>query len=210
MKAIFAAAALAASWAAHAATTTEPRIVIDLEYWGTVTQVDQGPGRVGDPVHGTMRIDTRLAPADAAFTYPEWVGEYSVNQECERNCLPERTEPSAFVTSPGIKDLGGAVYDNVLVIDKALDPVHEWDFDEYSVRDYEIATNFRGASQLRIDVASAVDFIMGESLVQSFDLQPAESGGSAGGVFESFLDGVASSFSFAIDRIRATPRVCRA
>jgi hypothetical protein len=150
-----------------------------------------------------------VAPPDAAFIYPEWVGEYSVNQECERNCLPERTEPSGFVTSPGIRDLGGAVYDQVLVIDRALDPSHEFTLDEYDVRDYEIAPDFRGASQLRINVGSAVDFIMGESLVQSFDLRPAESGGAAGGTFESFLDDVASGFSFVIDRIRATPRVCR-
>ena len=62
---------------------------------------------------------------------------------------------------------------------------------------------------MRISVGSPVDFIMGESLVQSFDLRPEESGGSAGGTFESFFDGVGSGFSFVIDRIRATPRVCR-
>jgi hypothetical protein len=209
MKLILTVAALATSWAAHATTTTESGIVIDLEYWGAITQVDQGPARVGDPVHGTMRIDTRVAPQDAAFIHPPWVGEYSVNQECDRNCLPERKEPSRFVTSPGITDRGGAVYDNVVVIDSALDPLHEFTRDEYSVRDYEIATNFRGASRLQISVSSAVDFVMGEGLVQSFDLRPAESGGAAGGTFESFLDGVGAGFSFVIDRIRATPHVCR-
>jgi|KBSSwiStaDraftv2_1062776.scaffolds.fasta_scaffold164815_2 hypothetical protein len=194
-----------------AGSTTKTGVVIDLEYWGTVTEATSRPRSVGDAVHGMVRIDTRVAPPDFSFYFPEWAGEYDVNQECPRNCLPERTEPSGFVTSPGIKDLGGPVYDRVRVIDSDLDPLGEWDRDEYSVRDYEIRPYAEGAGwqQLEIGVASPLDFIMGDGLVQSFDLRPAESGGGALGQFVSFLDGVASGFSFAIERIRATPHVCR-
>ena len=220
MKGIFfaAAAMLSAPWVAHAApateaagSTTKTGVVIDLEYWGTVTEVTQGPGAVGDAVHGVVRIDTRVAPRDFSFYFPDWAGEYDVNQECQRNCPPERTEPSGFVTSPGIKDLGGPVYDRVRVIDSDLDLTGEWDRDEYSVRDYEIRPRAQGAGsqQLEIGVQSLLDFITGDGLVQSFDLRPAESGGAAGGQSETFLDGVASVFSFAIERIRATPHVCR-
>jgi len=213
-----AAAMLATPWVAHAGPTTEAAgsttktgVVIDLEYWGTVTEATSGPRSVGDAVHGVVRIDTRVAPRDFSFYYPEWAGEYDVNQECPRNCLPERTEPSGFVTSSGIRDLGGPVYDSVRVIDSDLDPLGEWDRDEYSVRDYEIRPYELGAGsqQLEISVGSPLDFIMGDGLVQSFDLRPAESGGAAGGTFVSFFEDVASVFSFAIDRIRATPHVCR-
>jgi hypothetical protein len=215
---LFAAAALATAWAAHAGPATEAAgsatksgVVIDVEYWGTVSEVTSGPRSAGDAVHGVVRIDTRVAPPDFSFYFPEWAGEYDVNQECQRNCLPERTEPSGFVTSPGIRDLGGPVYDSVRVIDSDLDPYGEWNRDEYSVRDYEIKPYGLGAGsqQLVIGVGSPLDFIMGDGLVQSFDLRPAESGGAAGGTFESFFDGVASAFSFAIDRIRATPHVCK-
>ena len=220
MKRIFfaAAAMLAVPWVAHAGPATEAAgstsktgVVIDLEYWGTVTEATSGPRLVGDAVHGVVRIDTRVAPRDFSFYFPDWAGEYDVNQECPRNCPPEATEPSGFVTSPGITDLGGPVYDRVRVIDRDADPSGDFDLDEYSVRDYEIRPYAEGAGsqQLEIGVASPLDFIMGDGLVQSFDLRPAESGGGAGGTFESFLDGLASAFGFAIDRIRATPHVCK-
>jgi len=219
MKGIFfaAAAMLSAPWVAHAGPATEAAgsatksgVVIDLEYWGTVTEATSGPRAVGDAVHSVVRIDTRVAPRDFSFYFAEWAGEYDVNQECPRNCPPERTEPSGFVTSPGIKDLGGPVYDRVRVIDRDADPSGDFDLDEYSVRDYEIrSAEGAGWQQLEIGVASPLDFIMGDGLVQSFDLRPAEAGGGAFGQFVSFLDGVSSGFSFAIERIRATPHVCR-
>jgi len=212
MKRTFAWAALAAPWAAYAAPSSEAVDVIDIEYWGTVTEAIRTPERsIGDFIYGRMRIDTRVPVSDGEWFLPHWAGEYDVYPGCSRTCPRPSSERSGFVTSPGITDRGGGVFDRVWVIDSDVDPSAGFPSDTFVVRDWEQSNQGPpyDFDSLSIEVSSPVNFIMGNSLVQSFDLELEESGGTATGESQSVRNGLGSLFSFVIDRIRATPRVCR-
>jgi hypothetical protein len=210
MKLIVTIGALGVSSGLHAGPITLDPDIIDVEYWGSISDSTAEGHSVGDAVHGTMRIDLRLGITDYEY-FTDARGVYGPNagfKECPRNCGPGSTEPSAFVTSRAIRDLGGLVFDQVQVQDGALASGIPPPTDSFEVTDEEYGAG--GAFHLlSVGVDSPVDFITGDALLQSFDLRLSESGGSARGVFESFLDGASSFFVFAIDRIRATPRVCR-
>ena len=215
MKSIVAIGTLAIPFGLQAALILPEPDVVDVEYWGSVSESTIEERSIGDPVHGTMRIDLRLGLLDDDRVSNAY-GDYGVNagfKECPRNCGPGSTGPSAFVTAPGIRDLGGLVFDRVQVQDAALIPPYYIPppIDRFQLTDEE--TGSGGYTLLGVSVSSDVDFITGDGLVQSFDLHLNQTDGSARGFFESLIfvgdNGVTKFFSFAIDRIRATPRVCR-
>lgn len=188
----------------------QPYQVVDIDYWGTITEVDSGSRRVGESITGSMRIDLRYAPPDRQSQWPE--AEYTWVPRCLRNCPEEIDAPSQFVTTRGAPlEFGGNSYDRVLVFDESLPPLP---FDQLSVEDWETPSPGGGSSNLRIVLnarSSVVDFIRGDGLLQQFDLRPAEAGGdtAAGGTWNAFVNNVSTGFRFAIDRIRAKPKVCR-
>jgi hypothetical protein len=211
MKTMISIAAVALPLFAQAVPITPPHYLIDIEYWGSVSGDVVGGGHsIGDNVRGTMRIDTRLAPGDVASIYDYW-GDYQLNERCNhQNCPPELTEPSEFVTSPRIPDLGGFMFDRVQVFDNKTSGSANL-YDAYDVEDWE--SNPGGSMFRRLNVAvssTTLDFIAGDGLVQSFDVVPSEHAETvANGTWEQYVDNVAEGFSFVVDRIRVTPKLCK-
>ena len=183
--------------------------VVDIDYWGTVTGVTAGTRRVGDDISGSMRIDTRFAPND----FWDWIpaeGQYIWNFPCERGCPPLTDAPSRFVTTRGAPvELGGRSWDEVYIFDKQEGTAVT--HDSISIRDWEDGT---GDSLLTVSLSarsSVVDFLRGDGLLQDFDLRVEEAGGdtAASGRWAEAANGIVAFFDFAIDRLRATPKVCR-
>jgi hypothetical protein len=191
-------------------------LVVDIEFWGTISTVGAGTRRVGDAINGSMRIDMRFAPDDFWHDsiFPN-EGEYIWNFPCERNCGPEPDAPSRFVTTRAAPvELGGNSYDRVFLFDTSKGTAFAKD--EFGIRDWELGAGTGNEySELRVSLSassSVVDFIHGDDLLQDFDLRPAEAGGdtSAGGSWHEALNGMTQSlFEFTIDHLRATPKVCR-
>jgi hypothetical protein len=222
MKSIILLGAAALPLGVHAAEVPEAApaphsyMVIDVEYWGTVSNVQFGSRRVGDAITGSSRIDLRFAPSDFwdDSIFPN-EGEYIWNFPCERNCGPEPDAPSRFVTTRGAPvELGGNSFDRVFLFDTTEGSA--FPADEFRVRDWELgAGTGDDYSELRVDVGASsrlVNFIRGDDLLQEFDLRPAEVGGDthAGGSWHEAVNGMTQSlFEFAIDRLRVTPKVCR-
>jgi hypothetical protein len=208
---LLAAGLLAIPFAAHAGLIEVPRYLVDVEYWGTVSDVTQGTHEVGDSVHGRLRIDTSLAPSDTESQDPR-VGDYIWNAPCERGCPPDVDAPNGFVTTDGAPSFHGRSYDRVQVFDSAGSPVPARDF--FAIKDDEgPALNGGSADYLVVGlgVRSPADFISGDGIVQTFDIRPVTDVGSApsGGGIDSLINGVASSFGFLLDRIRVTPHLCK-
>ncbi len=210
-----AAAAAAAPLTVHAEgvpdITPPPQhyMVINIDYWGTVTNVLEGPRRVGETVNGSMRIDLRYAPSDANRDSTE--GDYTWNPPCASGCGPEVDAPSRFVTTRGLPvELSSNSHDRVSVAD-APDNGNGFGIEDVE-RGYDANGDF-GEFRVRLSAGSAIDsladFISTDRITRlDFDFQP-EPREYAIGEWRSVLAGISSFFKFDVDRLRATPKMCR-
>jgi hypothetical protein len=185
-----------------------PRYVIDIEYWGTVTlALGDMPHRVGDRIHGTARIDTKYAPPDYDVDSAA-VGTYGINYlpDCPSGCTWVK-EPSGFVTTPGLADIGGIVGDLVKIEDGGL-------VDSFALTDFQAGAGFDPnvddepeRSEDFWFLIGGQDFLDGDELLQQFDVELDSSDRGVGGRGSKF-GGVWNRIEFVLDRVRATPRVC--
>jgi hypothetical protein len=182
--------------------------VIDVEVWGSVDRIifDEGLPKVqvGDSVHRRMRIDLSLTPPDRDASTDG--GIYQWNVGCDFNCPPRVDAPSGFVTTAGstfdfvsedsvqVSDHGGFEGRSLFKIDDVEDD----------------GRGFQGNFfALSVTVLETMDFIQGDGLVQSFDIRPESELHSRGHV-TMIKDAVRNSFGFLVERIRVTPKVCKA
>jgi hypothetical protein len=181
--------------------------VLDVEYWGSV--YTGSFTLTGEKVHGTMRVDTALAPPDNSPA--SWLGRYSWT-DCGQETCPVVDAPTAFVSDDRdpvrtgkTSSLSG---DHVLVIDQDPSPFGG-NWDRFEVANHEGA-GLSESWSLYLNVGSSLDFIQGTGLMQQFDLHLANSGDdSAVGYTAHTVNGVFSYVGFLINRIKATPKVCR-
>jgi hypothetical protein len=213
MKLIAASAALLLPFVAHGAESGHAvDFILTIEYWGTVDHVTRGSANVGDAVHGTMVVHSAFAPPDLRATNPN-EGDYLWNSPCDRQCPPRIPAPSGFVTNDR-SSFKGTSDDEVLVIDRDKDPGRA---DWFLVADRESTVHGSGVGaysdthSVAVQIGSTVDFIMGEGLLQSFDLRPdASTIARQGGIFDQVHGVIQNSLTFVVERLRVTPKVCRA
>jgi hypothetical protein len=226
MKHLLAATAFSVPVVAWAGTMGETEHVVDIEYWGTsIEQAGIGipqPGWVPieEFLHGTIRIRPSLAPPD---TFPDlpYYGAYTWRDTCETGTTCPAA-PSRFVTTPLQKFDGALSGDTVLIADSNGLPDS---FDELFVKNWEATTVGDGPfgpefvereMYLQIHGADAGDFIRGDGLWQTFDVSFPGGVGSGGGT-ETYQGTDLTQpwtwpyrvFSFVVNRIKVTPRVCR-
>ncbi len=187
------------------------RKVLDVEYWGTL---DRSLSDVPIPqdLHGVLRIDLSLAPPDSD-PLPA-LGVYNWNHPGPGFVCPKR-DTSGFVTDLSLP-IDGASADNVFVRDAgALTSV----LDDFSLTDHEDRTNDDGSVDfhylsLFVEIPM-LDFIHGDSLAQSFDVTvpppPSDRSPAATGLgfVSDVIRGITKLYSFSVDRLRVTPRVCK-
>jgi hypothetical protein len=209
MKLIFAICAVVAlPLVAQADPPAKPRVV-DVDFWGTVLSVVEGDGQsVGDPVHGRLTIDLCRAPDDGA-PGPN-LGFYNWNPQCDPEGCPPGGRVPSFVDTKGQK-FRGESHDAVRFFDDS-GPI---DTHGVFISDVETATQpvngFVDRFFLTLDVQGRLDFVAGDGLPQRVDVRPDNApGGLFGqGHWQEFFAGVKSYFTFNIDRLRMTPRVCK-
>ena len=202
-------AVLASPLGIDATPMMDGRQVLDVEFWGTVSFVDSlvdRTSRAGDPVYALMRIDLSLGWNDTDASEPG--GDYGFNPErCRGYCPPLIDTPHTFVKTLGVPTVADGSYDGVTLFNAP-------DFDRFSIRDWELGPRGndlpRTHQELTVNVVENSDFIHGTGLLQTFDVRPAQDGrGAAYGSWNLLAGGVSKAFTFVVDRIRATPRVCR-
>jgi hypothetical protein len=198
---------LTASLSAHAGEET--KTILNVEYWGTVTSSYDGSGpathKVGDSLHGLIRVDTSLAPPDRATSAAD-EGNYIWNNFCDRICPPRVDAPSGFVTSD-LSKIRGTSDDFVSVFD--LFSMSGGYADTFTLMDREQSPG--QILELQLGILAPVDFIRGDGLIQSFDIRPADVGAKvADGRFAEFFNAFSRTFDFVVDRLRVSPKVCRA
>jgi hypothetical protein len=191
--------------------TGQPRTIVRVETWGSITDVAAGTRSVGDRVHYVMRIDTGLSPPDREDDADR--ADYVWNTECERNCPPDIDALSFVATAGAPVNLAGPSFDRVLLRDHVADPRNPGGtLDIFDVSDQEFAQwdGLGGYFTAEVGVRSAVDFIAGDWLAQSFELDGAKDPSlEANAGVSSFLGGVFDAFNYALDRIRVSSHVCR-
>jgi hypothetical protein len=209
---------------ANAALIQDEINVVDIEIWGTITEVVGGDGdwMVGDGFHRTLRIHLESAPPDSSSGE---AGSYRWNQPCDRFCPPPGPTTS-FVSTVG-KSVVGFSEDHVSLRSFRPSDAFPNGADAFTVSDRETwawedpARGLSGtnAFEFTFDFSTPYDLLEGDSLIQQFDhrFTPDEQvgGGLAGaipprGAIGWLVEGVQSGVRFIADRVRATPRVCRA
>jgi hypothetical protein len=210
MQRLIAAGLLAAPFFAHAGTDVPPThtkssYILDVEYWGTVYDVSVGDGvAVGDSLHGTLHVQSRLAPRDFIPDAREASYIWNEPRNCVFDCPPPRIPaPSGFVTRGDGTTIEGVSGDHVSVVDGRASKRH---WDRFGVEDFERTSN--GFAELVLDVGAPLDFVKGDSLAQAFDVRAKEAGGSGYGIVHELVGGAHRLFAFAVDRLRVAPRVC--
>lgn len=166
---------------------------VDLEYWGTLENCSIGDcSGLPDVLHGLLQVDLFRAPRD--LNADPLFGHY-------------QSRDNAFVTRPGL-ELQGRSADLVVVADR--NPLAA---EAYSVQDH--ADIYDGdelvnEQALEVGLRAPRDWgVEGDSIVQDFDVRPAEIEGAEGfGVFQQLINGVRLGYSFVVDRLRVTPRFC--
>ena len=201
MKRILLAASLvAAPTLASAVPISESHDFVDVEYWGRLDRCDGACSNLPNELHGSFVIDLSRAPRD--LRPDEAFGHY------------ERSQfgfvSSAFVTTPS-QTLRGVSEDQVIVADHGLS---RFESDTYRVRNLSSVTidgTMVAMERLEIGLFSfQSDWgIEGDSIVQEFDVHISDIAGEGTGLIETLFNGVHSRLTFFVDRMRATPRVCR-
>jgi hypothetical protein len=206
MKFLAATCVLAAPFLAAAEpVSTDASYVLDVEYWGTVYDVSVGDGiSVGDSLHGTLRISSRLAPRDFLPSARESSYIWNEPVDCRDDCPARVSSPSGFVTSAE-QHLHGVSDDHVFVVDSAS--TTSWD--RFGVDNLEHADTGNDFASTSVEIGAPTDFVSGDGLMQAFDVRAANKGGTGYGVVHELVGGVSKLFAFAVDRLRVTPKVCR-
>jgi hypothetical protein len=208
MKTVIVALFFANSFAASGGPVSKLPTFLDVEVWGTVTS-NRGNDvpAIGDSIYQRLRIDPSLAPPPQTST-PTGVqySSFRTSDCCDRPTY----HPSGFVTTVGHALLSGDSFDELAIYDGSAYYLHDRDAfivgDAESIQDSSrVLTN---SVYTNVSVFDLTDFIHGKSFWQSFDLRPARSPSNRG-VFDETVDRVEHAFSYMVDRIRVTPRVCR-
>jgi hypothetical protein len=183
--------------------------IVEVQYWGTVTESLQGSLAEGTRIQGSYLIDTLLAPPDRLPSRNE--ANYIWNDPtCELDCI-RTPAPSGFVRDPTQPFVGDSD-DHVWISDG-----NGLRRSEFGVENTEWSTTVGSDGSYewvfkRLEVSSIADFLVGDRLDQSFDLHLSGTDDDNAwlSVWE-FVDGVASLWNAAIDRVfvNAAPRVCR-
>ena len=191
---------LAMPFIASAGPITPSYDVVDLEYWGTLRPNSINCAScppIAEKQHGIMRIDLRLAPPDQLPGDPgegnyAWWGDLT----------NDPNGPSGFVKGDH-QGLSGKSEDFVAVRPLARDPF----LPQLYVQNSEASGQFVQQSQVLNIIGG--NFLHGEGLVQKFDIRPSEQGSeTAFGAFTQRVGSRIKLFSYTIDRLRATPKVC--
>jgi len=191
---------LAAPMVSEAVPIAERYGAVDVEYWGRLENCSSGDcSDLPDVLYGRLLIDLSLAPRD--LNPDDGVGNYG-------RARGGFLDPG-FVTTPEQSLLGRSA-DRVGVSDWS--PAN-FNPDSYRVQNQAFITidgEIVAEQRLEVGMVSFRDWgIEGDSLVQRFDVRTEDIGGDATGVFQSLIDGVSRSYSFIVDRMRVTPKVCR-
>jgi hypothetical protein len=209
----------------------DSQLVIDVEFWGRYRIVSPHPDggnndiiSFGDPVHGSFRIFADQAPPPRGSTGVSLEG--TVYGDHHRGNPPTG---AAFVTSRWlspfprsplpvgithqVSPFEGSVPNDYVVIgdDVEIGGRKDW---------FRVADQFSPSSPddtisgeaLTIGVTSSLDFLEGFELGQGFDIDDLQERDdtSASGYFRAKVGAAAVAFhEFFVDRIRATPRVCK-
>jgi hypothetical protein len=209
----------------------DSQLVIDVEFWGRYRIVSPPPGggnediiSFGDPVQGSFRIFADQAPPPRGSTGLSLEGK--AYGEANRGSPPSG---AAFVTSRWlspfpqsplpvgithqVSPFEGSVANDYVVIgdDVEINGRKDW---------FRVADQFSPSSPgdtlsgeaLTIGVTSSLDFLEGFDLGQGFDIDDLQErdGTFASGYFRAKVGAAAVAFhEFFVDRIRATPRVCK-
>jgi hypothetical protein len=177
--------------------------ILDVQFWGTewTRPVVGGPRVFGDPVHGTMHVDARLAPPDSDPSPA--AGNWFYNEPC---CGPRRAAPSDFVTSDW-QTLHGETEDHYGVSDRI--PTSLGLTDGFSVTNSEFGPGQKDFSTLFVSISTTKDIVDGGGLLQQFESRPIAEGGYSNGTFDQTINGVYKQVLFVVDRLRVTAKVCR-
>jgi hypothetical protein len=194
---LLAAPLLAAPIVSFGAPITGPYDVVDVEYWGTLYNCAGDCSDLPDVLHGRLQIDLSLAPRDTRDE--PLIGEYS--RHATGFVAP------GFVIAQG-QFLRGLSADMVVVGD--LNPSAA---ELYRVQNHSSITVdglLVAEQRTEVGIASLRQWgIEGDSIVQQFDVRTADVDGEGDGIVSELLNGVSRGYSFLIDRMRVTPRVCR-
>jgi hypothetical protein len=190
--------------AALAEPILQSRTILEVEYWGTLGDY-YGAQPDARELHNTLRIDLSLAPADNDTRSA--LGVYDWRNPDAASGLAPRYDVSDFVSN-GLQTLKGRSADYVEFGDEH-DATHADAFDSFIVHNNELFEHADGSAdsvRLNLFITSQADFVRGDALDQAFDVRP-DSDHGLGSVSE-MLGGVLRSYTFAINRLRVTPRSC--
>jgi hypothetical protein len=225
MKVVFvlAAAALAAPFVGRATVLesspkpTPRQHILDIDFWGTISEVQDTPGRrVGEAFQGSFRINLGSTPENLSAGN-RYDGTYWWNhlqdEGCFPNCAPDMDAPHDFVTTRGApRERGAFSQDRVIVSERGDGAGGGRDQIEISDMEHGPPGGTNPVWEGGLIVGSdTLNFIRGTGVRQKFDVQPASAPGHTTAVafFTEVIDGVWTRFWVEIDRVRATPRVCR-
>jgi len=149
-------------------------IVLEVNYEGTISSLlDDNIGySVGDSIFGTLLINTDFAPVDADLSNS--TGSYSLNNSTN----------TEFVT--GAIANGTRSKDSVTVVDDANSST-----DSFDVKNFESEFAHTGGTLTDVwlrsfdlfSSSSIVDYIHGDSLIQSFDLNSSNSSSLSANIY---------------------------
>ena len=213
MKRLLAVAILAIPGLGYAGPITQPLQVVDVEWWGTLAGVTtHGPlppglSSVRQHLHGTLRVNTTLAPPDALPDDAN-LSTYSWFQYCQGHCP---NEPSDFVTTTLQRYDGVTSGDSIYMTDSA-GRTDRWDY--FGVTNSESAIMGSGGALLNVTVTTPdFDFIHGDGILQEFDISSTAADGvgygSASETFDYAGRFVSRAIGFVVNRLKVTPKVCR-
>jgi hypothetical protein len=189
---------------------------LDIDFWGTISEVQHTPGRrVGDTIQGSFRINLGSTPENL-HEGSAYRGDYRVNPllECHPNCVPDMGAPHDFVTTRGVPvERGTASLDRVIVYERGDGAAGR--YDQIEILDMWGTAQPGGVNALwesgLVVGSDSLNFIHGTGLAQQFDLRFGEGPGhtTGGAYFTEVIDDVWTRFWVTLDRVRATPRVCK-